>query len=54
MEPGEGEGLEDGLAEEVRLVGVEVPAERASQARKRREHPGAGSRRAGGVKGGGG
>lgn len=52
VEPGEGEGLEDGLAEEVGLVGVEVPAERARQARKRREHPGVGSPGAGGHDGG--
>jgi hypothetical protein len=47
--PGEGAGLEDGLAGEVGLVGVEVGAERARQARERREHLGVGSpRRVGG------
>ena len=48
VEPGEGEGLEGALAEEVGLIGVVVATERARQARKRREHPGVGSRRAGG------
>ena len=48
MEPEEGEGLEGALAEEVGLIGVVVATERARQARKRREHPGVGSRRAGG------
>lgn len=45
MEPGEGEGLEGALAEEVGLIGVVMATERARQARKRREHPGVGSRR---------
>lgn len=48
VEPGEGERLEGALAEEVGLIGVVAAAERARQARKRREHPGVGSRRAGG------
>ena len=46
--PRDGAGLEDGLAEEVGLVGVEVGAERARQARERREHLGVGSPRRGG------
>lgn len=45
MRPWEGAGLEDGLAEEVRLVGVEVGAEGARQARERRQHLGVGSPR---------
>jgi hypothetical protein len=45
VRPGEGAGLEDGLAGEVGLVGVEVGAERAGQARERREHLGVGPSR---------
>lgn len=49
MIPWEGAGLEGGLAEEVGLVGVEVGAEGARQARERRQHLGVGSpRRVGG------
>jgi hypothetical protein len=47
VEPAEGEGLKDGLAEEVGLVGVIVAAERARQARERREHLGVRSLRGG-------
>jgi hypothetical protein len=47
-EPGEGESLEGALAEEVGLISVVVAAERARQARKRCEHLGVGSQRAGG------
>lgn len=55
MRPWGNAGLEHGLAEEIGLVGVEVGAERARQARERREHLGAGSNRrvgGGGVLGG--
>jgi hypothetical protein len=53
VRPGEGAGLEDGLAGEVGLVGVEVGAERACQARERREHLGVDGSAAGGLDGGG-
>jgi hypothetical protein len=45
--PRELEGLERGLAEEVGLVGVVVAAERARQARERREHLGVAAAAAG-------
>jgi hypothetical protein len=47
VQPAEGESLKDGLAEEVGLVGVIVAAERARQARERREHLGVRSWRGG-------